>query len=146
MIGLLIMVAMWVMYRPSLTDSPQRDEEDEEHWRTSTAQARREHNAWQQDCEDDNESTGPGIDGVLHLDRQWWSEQGGARTYLANPGRQDDDDENLFGPSPTTDAEYDLFEDLAEAYRDDNVRLALLQEEIDIDTASYEQVLGNIGQ
>jgi hypothetical protein len=57
-----------------------------------------------------------------------------------------DEDANLFGPSPTSDAEHDPFDDLAEAYRQDNVQWALAQQEIDIDTASYEQVLGNTGQ
>jgi hypothetical protein len=59
---------------------------------------------------------------------------------------EDDEDENLFGPSPASDAEHDPFDDLADAYRQDNVRLALAQREIDVDTASYEHVLGNTGQ
>jgi hypothetical protein len=47
------MVTMWVMYRPSLTDSPPSTEEEDEDWRTSLAQARREHDAWQQEYGDD---------------------------------------------------------------------------------------------
>jgi hypothetical protein len=133
MIGLLIMGTVRWMYQPSLTDSPpSTEEEEEEDWRTSLAQARLEEEAWQRE----------------HGDA--WNEYMGMdpEQHPSYQGQDDDDDEdvNVFGPSPTTDAEHDPFDDLAQAYREDNVRLALLQEEIDIDTRSHEQVLGSTGQ
>jgi hypothetical protein len=43
-------------------------------------------------------------------------------------------------------AAHERFEEPVDAYRSENVGLAMAQQEIDFDTASYEQVLGRTGQ
>jgi hypothetical protein len=77
-------------------------------------------------------------------DRQEYEEA--AARHRAWEDGEVDEDVNLFGPSPTTDNEYDPFDDLADAYREENVQMALAQQEVDFETASYEQVLGSSGQ
>jgi hypothetical protein len=77
-------------------------------------------------------------------DRQEYEEA--AARHRAWENGEVDDDENLFGPSPTTDNDHDPFDDLAEADREDNVEMALTQLEVDFETSSYEQVLGSSGQ